>query len=225
MHVAKSLWGMLQLFKQENTSIEELAKYDLEKKVEFLGWAYALGATKYKEDLEIKEEITNMNKSIYDKDSSIYDLYEKGRQWSLDYFETLYIRLGTNFDYYYFERNSGEMGLKLSKELLDKGIFEESDSAIVFRGEEYGLHTRVFVNSFGIPTYESKDLGLAVTKYEDYPYDLSIIVTGNEIDEYFKVVLKALSFIRPELSEKTKHISHGMLRLKSGKMSSRTGSR
>src|SRR5690606_30023605 len=92
-----------------------------------------------------------------------------------------------------------------------------------FPGEEHGLHTRVFINSQGLPTYEAKELGLAPTKYQDYPYDQSIIITGNEIDEYFRVLLKALSVIRPDLSEKTKHISHGMVRLPEGKMSSRTG--
>jgi len=61
------------------------------------------------------------------------------------------------------------------------------------------------------------------TKYKDFPYDLSVIVTGNEINEYFKVLLKALSLIEPSLAAKTKHISHGMVRLPSGKMSSRTG--
>ncbi|MCH8893231.1 MAG: arginine--tRNA ligase [Chloroflexi bacterium] len=47
--------------------------------------------------------------------------------------------------------------------------------------------------------------------------------TSNEITEYFKVVLKAMSFVYPELAEKTEHIGHGTVRLTSGKMSSRTG--
>jgi len=52
---------------------------------------------------------------------------------------------------------------------------------------------------------------------------LSIIVTGNEIIEYFKVLIVALKEIDPELGEKTKHLSHGMIRFPEGKMSSRTG--
>jgi arginyl-tRNA synthetase len=52
---------------------------------------------------------------------------------------------------------------------------------------------------------------------------VSIVITGNEINEYFKVLLKAMSLVFPELASKTKHISHGMLRLPEGKMSSRTG--
>ena len=118
---------------------------------------------------------------------------------------------------------AGKAGLKFVKENLKKGIFQESKGAIVFPGEKYGLHTRVFVNALGLPTYEAKDLGLATTKYKDFPYDESVIVTGNEIDEYFRVVITALKQIDPKLGEKAHHLSHGMVRLPEGKMSSRTG--
>jgi arginyl-tRNA synthetase len=60
-------------------------------------------------------------------------------------------------------------------------------------------------------------------KFEIYPLDLSVIITGNEINEYFKVLLKAMELVIPEVAKNTRHISHGMLRLTSGKMSSRTG--
>ena len=54
-------------------------------------------------------------------------------------------------------------------------------------------------------------------------YDHSVISTSNEITEYFKVLKKAMSFVYPELAEKTEHIGHGTVRLSTGKMSSRTG--
>ena len=85
------------------------------------------------------------------------------------------------------------------------------------------LHIRVFINSEGLPTYEAKELGLAKVKYDKYKYDKSVVITGNEVNEYFKVILAAMKLVFPELAEKTEHISHGMLRLPTGKMSSRTG--
>jgi len=218
MHVAKAVWGMMKLVDEmpaESASLPEKAK--------FMGKAYALGATKFEEDEQIKKEVTELNKKIYDQDPAVMDLYNKGRKWSLDYFETIYQRLGTKFDYYYFESVAGKAGLEFVKENLKKGIFQESKGAIVFLGEKYGLHTRVFVNALGLPTYEAKDLGLASTKYKDFPYDESVIVTGNEINEYFRVVITALKQIDPKLGEKAHHLSHGMVRLPEGKMSSRTG--
>jgi len=75
-----------------------------------------------------------------------------------------------------------------------------------------------------LPTYEAKELALAQIKADRLGgYDHSIISTGNEINEYFKVLKMAMSFVYPDLAMKTEHIGHGMVRLATGKMSSRTG--
>jgi arginyl-tRNA synthetase len=205
LHVAKAVWAM--------------------KKGTDLMSAYAEGHKAYTEDEVAKSEIVEINKKIYDKsDAEINDLYESGRQKSLLYFEVMYKILGTKFDHYFFESEVADFG----KETVLKNVpsvFEESEGVVVFRGENHDkkLHTRVFVNKEGLPTYEAKELGLAKLKYETYPYDASVVITGNEINEYFKVLLKAMSLVFPDLASKTKHISHGMLRLPEGKMSSRTG--
>ena len=102
-------------------------------------------------------------------------------------------------------------------------VFEKSEGATIFRGENYGLHTRVFVNSKGLPVYEAKELGLNKLKFDLYNPDLSVIITGNEIVDYFKVLMKVMELTLPNVAAKTKHVPHGMLRLPSGKMSSRTG--
>jgi arginyl-tRNA synthetase len=134
----------------------------------------------------------------------------------------LYATLGTTFDAYFFESEAGPRGKELV--LAHPEIFPESDGARVFHGEEYGLHTRVFLNKENLPTYEAKELALAKIKEERLgAYDHSVIVTANEVSEYFKVLMKAMSFIYPELAEKTEHIGHGTVRLSTGKMSSRTG--
>jgi len=228
--IAKTKAGIIKKSKiNPSTSLRvknqksKIDKKSLEEKVKFLGQAYALGVKAYEEDENAKKEIEKINKQIYEQDSAIMPLYQKGREWSLEYFETIYKRLGTKFDYYYFESQVGNIGLNLVNEHLKKGVFVKSNGAVIFSGEKYGLHNRVFINSLGIPTYEAKDLGLAPTKYKDFSYDLSIIVTAQEQSDYFKVVLKALSKIAPKLAQKTKHIAHGVVRLPMGKMSSRTG--
>ena len=222
MHVAKSLYAILQISNLKS-QISNLENKLLKERAEFLGQAYALGVKAYEEDKNAKKEIEELNKKIYDRDKAIMVLYEKGRQWSLEYFESVYKRLGTKFDFYYFESIVEKEGLELVKEYLKKGVFVKSQGAVIFPGEKYGLHNRVFINSLGLPTYEAKDLGLAPTKHKDFPYDLSIVVTGQEQSGYLKVVIKALSLVKPTLGQKTKHIAHGMIRLPTGKMSSRTG--
>ena len=220
MHVAKTLWGLMDM------GLEKIPKGDsLNDQVAYLGKAYAHGSSVYEEGSEEqKTEIKKINKQVYEKsEEKINEIYAWGRQVSLDYFEIQYKQLGTDFDFYFYESEVAGTGREIVKKYLEQGVFEESQGAVIFPGEKHGLHTRVFLNSEGLPTYEAKELGLAKIKHETYTYDLSVVVTGNEINEYFKVLLKVMSIIFPELSTKTTHVGHGMLRLPSGKMSSRTG--
>lgn len=212
LHVACAVWGMRELGLGDNT---ELSAREL-------GRAYAKGATAYKEDEAATIEIRRINRALYERsDESLNTLYDRGRKVSLEYFETIYEMVGTRFDHYFFESEAAPRGRELV--LAHPETFPESDGARVFRGEEYGLHTRVFLNKEGLPTYEAKELALAKMKEEVFAYDHSVISTSREITEYFKVLLKAMHFVYPELAAKTEHIGHGTVRLTTGKMSSRTG--
>ncbi|MES2213735.1 MAG: arginine--tRNA ligase [Patescibacteria group bacterium] len=218
LHIAKTIWGMRKLGGKVEGSLHD--------KVEYIGKAYALGANTFETDEVVQKEIKDINKNIFEKtDLDAVDLYMWARQVSLDHFEELYAKLGTKFDYYFFESEVTEDALRIVHEFLKKGLFEESDGAIVFHGEKYdkSLHTRVFVNSQGIPMYEAKDIAHAFRKYKTYPFDKAIIITANEQDGYFKVVLEALRHIDAVLGNKIQHLSHGILKLTDGKMSSRKG--
>jgi arginyl-tRNA synthetase len=204
LHVAKALWGYLQ------------GEHEW-------GRAYAEGSAAYEADEGAKKEINKLNKKIYSReDEKVNAFYDEGRRVSLEAFGKIYEKLGTKFDYFFFESETGEFGKRIVEQNLGQ-VFERSEGAVVFPESKSGLHTRVFINSQGLPTYEAKELGLAKIKYEKYPYDLSVIITGNEINEYFRVLLAAMARVFPALAEKTRHLSHGMLRLPSGKMSSRKG--
>ena len=219
IHIAMAVWA-IKAGKVGNIPADDAPIMD---RVNYLGRAYTAGSLAYRDGgPKIKAEIEAVNAEIYAKDNSeVVEIYNKGKTWSLDYFEEIYKRLGTKFDHYFFESEIGPIGLEIVKQ--NPEVFKESEGAIVFKGEEYGLHTRVFVNSKGLPVYEAKELGLNKTKFDLYHPELSIIITGNEINEYFKVLLKVMSLIMPEVAEKTRHIGHGMMRLTTGKMSSRTG--
>lgn len=219
LHIAKSIWAW-----KKHSSSTPPESASMKDKTVFLGKMYVEGTQAY-EGEPAKSEIDSINKMLYAKtDAEINGYYEKGKAWSIGYYDYLYQRLGTQFDTFIFESEIAPVGRDVVLEYVKKGVFDVSEGATIFNGEKYGLHTRVFVNSQGLPTYEAKEIGLNVTKFKRYPgLDLSIIVTANEINEYFKVLLKALSLIDENVSSKTKHIGHGVLRLPTGKMSSRTG--
>ena len=206
LHVAKAVWSL-----QKGVDLKD---------------AYANGHKAFEEDPKAKEEITLINKKIYDEsDIEINEIYEKGRGLSLSYFEEMYKRLDSEFNFHFFESESGEVGKELVLDNIPK-IFEEGDEgAVIFRGENFEpkTHTRVFLNKDKLPTYEAKELGLAEIKKDFYSYDTSITITANEQDSFFKVVEVAIGEVFPDLKGKLHHLSHGLLKLPTGKMSSRDG--
>ena len=221
LHVAKSLWGLERLG-HDGVDISGVG-LDVRGKAALLGRAYAVGSKVFECEKSAADDITALNKKIYAMDESIIAQWRRGRQWSLEYFDTVYEKLGTHFDRYYFESEAAPIGVALVEKHISDKIFEKSDGAVIYHGEKAGLHTRVFVTREHYATYEAKDLALAPLKYSEWPYDLSIIMTGNEQSEYFKVMLAALAQINPDLASRTRHMPFGMVRLTTGKMSSRTG--
>ncbi len=213
LHVAKAIWGL-----QSNGSGTEMTAHSL-------GQAYATGARLYEESEEVKKEISALNKVIYDRsDPDVNMLYDTGREVSVRYFESLYARLGSNFDFHFYESQTAPLGKALVEEYLEKGIFEKSEGAVIYRGEKFGLHTRVFLSKENLPTYEAKELGcIALKKEKIGDFDLSVTITANEQNAFFTVVEKAAEEVFPELCAKLLHLSHGMMKLPTGKMSSRTG--
>ncbi|MBI2409988.1 arginine--tRNA ligase [Candidatus Kaiserbacteria bacterium] len=221
-HVAKALWALRKDKVAEITNVKQI------------GEAYARGSNVYSEDETAKQEIDTLNARIYElvahpekaeteEERALLKLWQHGREISMEEFRRIFAKLGTRFDYEFFDSDTTEPGLRVVRDGLAKGIFEESDGAIIYRGEKKGLHTLVFITGRGTPTYETKDIGLAFIKEERIPSDEAIIVTGAEQKGHFAVFLAALSEIAPRVAEKTKHVAHGLLSLTSGKMSSRLG--
>ena len=226
LHVAKTMWAIVH--KLEGESPDGLGSIKPAERADWLAERYVEGNAAY-ESGELKRDINDLNKRIYqiagqnDRESGLSRIYWTTRQWSYDYFDDFYRRIACRFDRYYPESETTEPGLKVVRENIGK-VFEESQGAIVFKGEVHNMHTRVFINSEGLPTYETKDVGLLFKKWQDYRFDRSIVITGNDIYEYMQVVLKAVEQIEPALARKTIHITHGMVKATGGvKMSSRLG--
>ena len=178
--VAKAVWGVRKM--QVNP-----------EDIHALGLAYREGNTAYEEGGHLKIEIEEINKKLYEKsDEALNNIYQKGKATSLRHLLEISRMLGTEkFDFEFFESESGPLGLEIVLQHIDDGIFEKSDGAIIFNGEKVGLHTEVFVNSKGLPTYGAKDIGVISYKREVFPFDLSVIETGSEQNHYFDVVFSS----------------------------------
>jgi arginyl-tRNA synthetase len=207
--------------------VKALGAKPLRERISLLGEAYVYGSKLFEEKGVDMASIKAINSLIYTKEwgslGTYQEVYEITRQWSLDYFEEIYKRVGTHFDKYYFESMAYESGRETVLKGLDKGIFKKSEGAIIFPGSKYNLHDRVFITSEGNPTYEGKEMGLAPLQFMDYNPDLIVHVVGPEQAGYFQVVFEALAQLFPETKGKEKHQTYGWVKLKHGKMSSRTG--
>lgn len=229
LHVGKSIWAIIKQLGGEFP--EKLAEVREKDRPAWLGKRYVEGTSAYEDDESAKQEIIIRNRQIYeihaenDHTSPLAQIYWTVRTWSYDYFQVLYNQLQVKpFDRYIPESEVTPLGVSTVTEQLEAGIFQKSGDAVIFDGDSYGLHTRVFINSEGIPTYEAKDVGLSLTKWKDYQFDQSIIITAVEQAQYMQVVLKAIEQFAPEPAQRTKHLTHGVVKLSGGiKMSSRKG--
>ena len=246
MHIAKAMYGLLNLspFKEELSSI-----IGVQARVDFLGKAYAAGSQAYESDLLAKEKIHDYNYLIYasaqrfqeEKGEQagttdylqfvkgrkaeldiVYKVWKETRQWSLDYYETMYKVLGTHFDRYYFESEC-LIGVDMAREAVVDGVLKESEGAIIFDGKPFGLDTRVFVNSLGLPTYEAKELALSKMELSEFgKLDQIIHVVGPEQASFFQITFKSEELMGIQINQQF-HLAYGWVRLRQGKMSSRLG--
>jgi len=228
LHVGKTMWAIIQKLGGEYP--EKLDEIDENGRSEWMAACYVEGTRAYEDNESAKQQIIELNKKVYqlhntqDYISAFARIYWTCRQWSYDYFNAFYDRIGTKFERYYPESETATVGLETVLAEKEKGVYKDSNGAVIFEGEPYGLHTRVFINNEGLPTYEAKDVGLSIKKWDDYHFDESVIITGNDIIEYMKVVLKSIEQFKPDLSSHTRHITHGNIKLAgSVKMSSRKG--
>lgn len=228
LHVARCLYGILQVLEGENP--DKLAEVPVAERAQWISQAYVIGAKADQHGSPAAKQIKELNKAIYgfhaedDHDSPLARIYWECRSWSYEYFKQFYQKLEVApFDKFYPESSTHEPGLNLVRDNIGS-VFSESQGAVVFKGEEFGVHTRVFITSAGLPTYETKDLGVIQCEVADYAYDHRIVMTGNDQSEYMKVVFAALTQLDEQLAAKQQHITHGTVRFGDGKkMSSRLG--
>jgi arginyl-tRNA synthetase len=218
-HVAKAIWGLQKLIVERGIDLDEAEKLSFSDRAHLLGEGYILGSREYETS---KEEIDKLNKELYEKNVDKMDIYDRTRRWSLDYYKSFYDRFGTSFDRLFFESEVAQEGKRLVQENVGK-VFERSDGAIIFDGEKYGLHKRVFLTKDGNPTYEGKEMALGYLQFKTFPFDRCIHVVANEQSGYFSVVIKAMEVMDKLFEGREFHLAMGMVNLVGRKMASRTG--
>ena len=221
-HVGKSMWALLRYCDGNAEKLDEIP--ELERNA-FMGKMYAEGAKAAKEDEVIAREVDELAKQSFTREDSLYaHVYDTVFEWSFAEIGATVGRLGNvPTERRYLESEADAIGVPTVRENVPK-VFQESDGALIFAGSKYGAFDNAFVGSNGRGLYAARDMGLIQLKVKDYPtLDQCIVVTGGEQGAYFKGVIAATGQVFPELQGKLVNYPTGLVKLSTGKMSSRTG--
>jgi len=164
-------------------------------------------------------------------DKDIEALWLKTRQWSMDGFKQVYELLDAKFDRVYFESDVEESGKVLVEDLLARGLAEDGRpenpviidlDKILGTKEEYRV--AVILRSDGTSLYATKELPLAIMKFEEYHLDQSIYVIDVRQSLHMKQMRKVLELMGYDWAEKIYHLAYEIVNLPGNvTMSSRDG--
>lgn len=211
-----------------------------EKGDHFVGRYYVRFATWEKEVEKAKEEnpdIVNdpsfvdpdaeaqkMLKLWEDGDKDVRELWSLMNKWTLDGLAESYKNMGISFDKYYYESDTYKFGREEVMKGLEMGIFQrEEDGSVQIDLSPIKLDKKVLLRRDGTTLYMTQDIGTAVKRHEDWPFDSLTYVVASEQQYHFKVLFYILSKLGYKWADELHHLSYGMVNLPNGKMKSREG--
>ncbi len=157
-------------------------------------------------------------------DDTVVALWKQMNGWVYQGFEETYRILGVFFDKYYYESNTYLLGKNIVEEGLKKQVFyKKPDGSVWVDLSAEGLDEKLLLRGDGTSVYMTQDLGTAELKYQEYQYEKSVYVVGNEQDYHFDVLIKILKKLGKPYADGIFHLSYGMVDLPSGRMKSREG--
>src|SRR5680860_914425 len=101
--------------------------------------------------------IGNIIQEIESRQGENYELWKETRNWSIDYFASIYKELGIKFEKTFYESDMIDEGLEMVKSLLEKGVLHESEGAIIADLEKYNLGVLPFIRSDKTALYPVAD--------------------------------------------------------------------
>jgi len=157
-------------------------------------------------------------------DPETVDLWKMMNSWVYAGFDETYHALGVDFDRIYYESDTYLKGKEIVLSGLErKFLYQNSDNSIWVDLTSQGLDHKLLLRSDGTAVYMTQDLGTAVMRYDDYKFDRTIYVVGNEQNYHFQVLRALMKKMGYGFSEGLIHFSYGMVELPEGRMKSREG--
>jgi arginyl-tRNA synthetase len=157
-------------------------------------------------------------------DEEVMALWHRMNGWVYDGFNQTYRSIGVDFDKFYYESGTYLLGKERVEEGLAKGVFfQKEDGSVWVDLTAEGLDEKLVRRADGTSVYITQDLGTAELKYQDFGYDSSVYVIGDEQNYHMQVLRAILQKLQKPYADAIYHLSYGMVDLPSGKMKSREG--
>lgn len=211
LHVIKWLWNYLKYHNGEKPGSD---------RVRWIGDLYVEASRRFEEEPEAEAEVRALFMRWDRRDPDIVALWEKTRQWSLEGFDQIYQLLGVRFDHVYFESEVEEPGKELVDELIRRGLArdERPEGAVIvplddLLGTKNKYRVLVVLRSDGTSLYATKDLPLAIKKFEEYHLNRSIYVIDVRQSLYLQQIFKTLELMGYAWAGQCYHLAYEIVNL------------
>jgi arginyl-tRNA synthetase len=157
-------------------------------------------------------------------DEEVLALWKRMNGWTLDGLAESYKDTGVSFDKYYYESETYKLGKdKVLQGLKDGVFYKEEDGSVWMDLEDIKLDKKVLLRNDGTSLYMTQDIGTAISRHEDFPFESLVYVVASEQQYHFKVLFHILKSLGYKWADELFHLSYGMVNLPDGKMKSREG--
>jgi len=175
------------------------------------------------DDESVMDKARENFKKLEEGDEELLSLWKYFRDVSLKEYKRIYDFMGCHFDSYNGEAFYNDKMDEVIDILDKKGVLVESEGAkVVSMGD--GKPPCIIVKSNGSTIYATRDLAAILYRVRHYDFARAIYVTSYEQIDHFKQVFEVAKYLIPEKYQKgLVHVPYGMVRLKTGKMSTREG--
>ncbi|GAB1432698.1 arginine--tRNA ligase [Spirochaetota bacterium] len=190
----------------------------------FVGDYYVRFNDLMKEDPQAEEKAQELLVKWEDGDSATHELWKKMNDWAVKGIQNTYKRTGVSFDKYYFESQVYLTGKEEVQKGLNNGaFFRAEDGSIRVDLSSIGLEEKVLLRKDGTSIYMTQDLGLAIHRHKDWPFNRLVYVVANEQQYHFKVLFYILEKLGYSWAKNLYHLSYGLVNLPEGRMKTREG--
>lgn len=178
-----------------------------------------------KEDEYVLEACRENFRLLESGDKYCKDLWERFREVSLKEFNRIYELLGVKFDSLRGEASYSDSWNEVVDILEKKGVLKESEGAKIVDLEEQGKGVCMITKSNGSTIYATRDLSAIRYRAKTYDFDKCLYVVAYEQALHFRQIFEVAKYLDiPEKCQKgLEHVQFGMVRLTTGKMSTREG--